>query len=362
MTDSSSATKPPASVGELVATEVERAILRNIKGLTYFASAAPAVGQTPKDRVRSQGTYVLYHYRPVTRELYRVPVLIVMAPSNRGYVFDLAPGQSLVEFLLKQGYDVYMIDWNAPRADEKSIRIEDYVLRFVPDAIDFICKDTRVHDVTVLGYCMGGVLSVIYAALQAGGPLKNLICIATPVDFSGMTHFHTWTDRRHFDVDRLVDSVGNIPPTFLVEMFRMIRPADRLAMRIRLIDNLWNDEYVAAFRRFDGWATDMLPLPGEYFRESIKELFWEGRLIGNTLRVGGRRVDLRKIKIPLLHVIADRDHFVPYEASRRLVESVGSRSKLELVLNGGHVSVMAGVGAAKRVWPRLDQWLGERST
>ena len=78
--------------------------------------------------MRSQGTYVLYHYRPVTRELYRVPVLIVMAPSNRGYVFDLAPGQSLVEFLLKQGYDVYMIDWNAPRADEKSIRIEDYVL------------------------------------------------------------------------------------------------------------------------------------------------------------------------------------------------------------------------------------------
>jgi len=362
MTDSSAASKPAASLSELVVTEVERAILRNIKGLTYFASPAPAVGTTPKDLVRSHGTYALYHYRPLTAELYRVPVLMVMAPSNRGYVFDLAPGQSLVEFMLRQGYDVYMIDWNAPRSDEKSLRIEDYVLRFIPDAVAFICKDTRVEEVTVLGYCMGGVLSVIYAALHAGGALKNLICIATPVDFSGMTHFHTWTDRRHFDVDRLVDSVGNIPPTFQVEMFRMIRPTDRLAMRIRLFDNLWNDEYVAAFRRFDRWATDMLPLAGEYFRQTVKEFFWEGRLLGNTLRIGRRRVDLGKIKIPLLHVIADRDHFVPYEASRGLVESVGSRDKLELLLNGGHVSVMAGVGAAKRVWPRLDQWLGERST
>ncbi len=62
----------------------------------------------------------LYHYRPMADEIYRVPILIVMATTNRGYILDLVPGQSFIEFLLKRGYDVYMLDWTAPRPEEKS--------------------------------------------------------------------------------------------------------------------------------------------------------------------------------------------------------------------------------------------------
>jgi polyhydroxyalkanoate synthase len=110
----------PDAVAERVLVEVERTIARSIRGVEYIASPAPAVGVTPKELVRKDGTFNLYHYHPLADEIYRVPILIVMATSNRGYVLDLARGSSFVEFLLRSGYDVYMIDWTPPRPDEKT--------------------------------------------------------------------------------------------------------------------------------------------------------------------------------------------------------------------------------------------------
>ena len=144
----------------------------------------------------------LYHYRPMADEIYRVPILIVMATTNRGYILDLVPGQSFIEFLLKRGYDVYMLDWTAPKPEEKSLRMEDYVLDFIPDCIRRVQQDSGEHDVTVIGYCFGGVLSLLYGSIFNDGPMKNLICFTTPIDFREMKLFSNFSDRRYFDVDR----------------------------------------------------------------------------------------------------------------------------------------------------------------
>ena len=121
---------------------MQRAIQRSIKGVEYIASSGPSLGSTPKDMLLSRGTMNLYHYRPMADEIYRVPILIVMATTNRGYILDLVPGQSFIEFLLKRGYDVYMLDWTAPKPEEKSLRMEDYVLDFIPDCIRRVQQDS----------------------------------------------------------------------------------------------------------------------------------------------------------------------------------------------------------------------------
>ena len=89
---------------------VQRTMQRNIKGLELANAPAPPVGLTPKDVIYQRGTLRLYHYHPRADEVYRVPVLIVMATTNKAFLFDLAPGQSMVEYLLDQGFDVYVID------------------------------------------------------------------------------------------------------------------------------------------------------------------------------------------------------------------------------------------------------------
>ena len=106
-------------VGTRVRDMVERAIQRGVKGFQYATSGPAKVGLSPKTTLYGRGTLQLYHYTPQSDELYRVPVLMVMATTNKAFVFDLLPGQSMVEFLLKRGFDVFVIDWNAPAPEER---------------------------------------------------------------------------------------------------------------------------------------------------------------------------------------------------------------------------------------------------
>lgn len=350
------------SIADSVRTQLERTLQRSLKGLDYLSSPSPSLGVTPRDLIQRRGTMALYHYRPMVDEIYRIPLLVVMALTNRGYILDLAQGQSLIEFLLKRGHDIYMVDWNPPRSDEKRLRIEDYILDFIPDCVRQVQQHSGQEDVNLVGYCMGGLLTSLYMALHVGGPVRNMAVFTTPIDFTGMGLFRNWTDKRHFDVDRLVDNVGNVPREFIYSGFDMLRPADRYTGQIQLWDNMWNSDYVKSFRMLERWTNDILPLPGEYFRQFTKELMWENKLCKGELMLGGRRVDLRDINVPILHAIAEHDHIIPYQASKALVELVGAQDKAELVLKGGHVSLVAGGNAIKRLWPALDAWLGVRAT
>ncbi len=342
-------------------SEFERAMQRNIRGLGYLASSAPVLGASPKDTLISRGTLRLYHYRAMADEVYRVPILLVMATTNRGYIFDMVPGQSFVEFLLKRGYDVFMVDWEAPTPGERDLGLDDYVLDFLPACVAKVLETTGEPDLTVVGYCAGGLLSLLWAALHPDGPMKNLVTFTTPIDFSEMKLFQAWADKRFFDVDRVVDTFGQAPAEMLFSGFAMLRPADRIAGQIRLWDNMWNDEFVKSYRMFDRWSTDMLPLAGRYFKETTEWLMWDNALMAGTLEIAGRPVDLGKITAPFMHVVAEHDHIVPYKASQPLVPMIGSADKQEVVLKGGHVSLVAGGNAIKRLWPQLDGWLQEKS-
>ncbi len=355
--------KPPEpALTERLRLEVERAVQRSLKGVELLGAPPPSVGRTPKTVLHRRGTLSLYHYHATADEIYRVPLLIVMAPTNKGYILDLAPGQSLIEFLLARGYDIYMMDWSAPSDDERDLKIDDYALDFIPDCLRRVQQDSGEDEVTLVGYCAGGMLSAIHLALLPDGPVKNLVCFTTPVDFSKMNLFRSMSDPKVFDVDKLVDSVGIIPADMVVAGFDALRPASRVAGQLRLWDNLWNDEFVKGFRMMERWGNETLPLPGAYFRQTIKELMRGNALYEGTLRIGGRQVDLGRIKVPFLHVIAQYDHIVPPACAQPLVQRVGSRDKEEVMLPGGHVSIAAGPNAVKRMWPKLDAWLQKRST
>ena len=89
---------------------------------------------------------------------------------------------------------------------------------------------------------------------------------------------------------------------------------------------------------------------------------WDNKLYNDDMSVGGRKADISKITVPILHAVAEHDHIVPYEAAKHLITKVGSSDKEEVMLKGGHVSLVAGPNAVKRLWPKLDNWLGKRST
>lgn len=349
------------SLSDRLEREVQHAIQRNLKSLDLLGAPAPAVGSTPKTLLHRRGILSLYHYHAQTDEVYRVPMLLVMAPTNKAFVFDMAPGQSLIEYLLKRGHDVYMMDWNEPSQKDKHLRIEDYTLDFIPDCVRRVREDSGIDEVSIVGYCAGGLLSTIYAALHPSAGMKNLVTFTVPIDFSRMELFRHMTDPGQFDVDRMIDSVGIVPGASVARMFSLLRPASDLVNQVRLWDNLWNDAYVKQYRMMERWTAETLSVPGAYARQAVKDLLQRNALYEGRLEIGGRQVDLGQIRVPLLSFVAKYDHIVPPACARPLYERVSSTDKEEVVLPGGHVSLVAGPNAVRRMWPKLDQWLGERS-
>lgn len=352
----------PSNIAEIVQKEVERTITRSVRGIDVLLNRdEPEVGMTPKDVIYQRGTMRLLHYHAQSDEVYRIPVVLVMSLVSKPYILDLTPGISFVEFLLKQGFDVFMIDWGVPRPEDSKLRLEDYTQDFMPACVEKIQEASGEKEISFIGYCMGGVLALLYGGLFPEAPMANLVCIATPVNYEGMGLFRQWTDKRWFDVDRVVDSLGNIPPELMYRSFELLRPADRLVAYVRLWDNLWNDQYVKHYRLFNKWTSDQIPFPGECFRQTTKDLMWENKLMKGDLDVGGQRVDLKRITCPVLNAMAQHDHIAPYEATKQLTSLVGSEDKEDVVLKGGHVSLVAGMNAVMRLWPKVNEWLAVRS-
>jgi len=351
----------PEEIAAQARAVVERAIQRRIPGLKLPDDLIGELGATPKDVIYAQGTLKLYRYRPLCDEIYRVPILLVMSLVSRSYILDLTKGQSLVEFLLRQGFDVYLIDWGVPRVEHSTLRLEDYVLDFIPACVRMVTEDSGEPEVSLTGYCMGGQLASMYTALHANGPVKNLVCFTTPVNAEGMSLYRTWTDPAHFDLDRLIAALGNIPPELIEASFDMLRPLQKTAGNLKLLDNIQDETFVKAHLRFERWAADQIPFAGETARQFINDFLRENKLVRNEFELAGRRVDFGQIQVPFLHVAAEHDHIVPAAASRDLLGLVGSKDKTEIVLKGGHVSLVAGANAVHRLWPQLDAWLAPRS-
>lgn len=340
--------------------EINLLVQRGLKGIDYLASPAPAVGGSARTLLYRRGTLSLYHYAATASEIYRVPLLFVMPVTHDTDIFDLTQGQSLFEFLLGRGYDVYAMSWNAPTAEESGLKLEDYVLDFIPQCIERIQADTGIPDVTLVGYCMGGVLASMYTALHPEGPVKNLVCFTTPIDFHKM-FFGQLLENRRIDIERMADSNGLLPGPVILKAIDLHRPATRIATKLRLWDNMWNDAYVRAHRMLSRFDAQTLPLPVAFCRQVIEQLVENNRLLGTSLVIGGKPLLLANIRCALLHVVARYDSLVPLQCAEPLVRKASSTDKQELVLDGGHVSLVAGPSAIKRMWPQLDHWLGSRS-
>lgn len=353
---------PPAELERRVSKVVERTLARNIPGLRRPQDELDLeVGQTPKELVFSRETLRLHHYRPLVDEVYRVPIVLVMSPVARGYILDLAKGQSFVEYLLLQGYDVYMIEWLGARREHRELGLHALVEDLMKEALERVREDCGESEVTLVGYCMGGLFALVYTALHTPGPVRNLVCFTTPANALGMTLHRRWVEAEAFDIDRIVDELGVLPGELINSALQALRPLQRRANQLQLLNNVENDAFVKASLRFDRWAVDQLPLPGRLATELVKDFLRGNKLVQGELRVGDKRVDPGKIRVPFLHVAAEYDHIVPTAASRDLIGMITSDDKQEIVIKGGHVSLVAGGNAVYRLWPQLDRWLRARS-
>ena len=350
----------PHSVLERVRRDVERNALRARNGIRLATGARPGIGCTPKDVVWRRGRTELWHY---CNDNVRVtpPLLIVFSLISRSYILDLSPGNSFVERLLKSGFDVWLLDWGVPDERDAQNRLEDYVDAYLPAGITRILELTGRDEVNLLGYCFGGDLALLHAAHHPGSPLRSLTVMATPVDFRYLGPFADVFGVGGLDVADVLDADGNVPPQVVLQGFRTLKPTSQVTRYVDLWEQLWNDEYVAAYQAMTAWSDDHVPFPGAAAEETVRMLVRDNGFVTDRLTVGGDRVHLADVRCPFLSVLAKRDHIVPEPAAAPVIELVGAPDKHELRLDAGHIGLVVGKTAARTTLPTIIDFLQRRS-
>jgi polyhydroxyalkanoate synthase len=320
----------------------------------------PRTGPTPRQEVYRRNKARLYRYE--SSRARRTPLLFVPNLGiSRPYIFDLLPGGSFVEHMTREGFDFYLLDWGVFGPEDNSLTLTDCVTTILPRMVAKTLESAGTSELSVLGYCMGAPLSACYLASQPEAPVRNFIGMAGPIDFGPIGLFGLWLDRRFFDVDRFVDALGSIPADLVRAGFKLLKPTMDLSTSLNLWWNLWNDRYVEGFRALNKWANEYVALPGEFFREWVRDFYQGNRLVRGELRMAGRPVRLDTIRCPVLAIGAREDYIAPPAAVRALVEAVASPDREYVELPGGHISLIAGRGAAVHCWPRVSGWLAPRS-
>jgi len=342
-------------------------------------------GVTPREVVWSRNKTRLYRYRrPGERvgERRPVPVLLVYGFVLKPYVLDLVPGNSLVEYLVGEGFDVYVLDFGISGAEDANLTLEDFVLDYMHGAVEKVVETSGAGRVSLLGQSQGGTLCAMYASLFPGGPLENLVLLSAPTEFAprypeplGLWTHASRNGGTFFDPAVVPLLFGNLP-TDLASLFINTAASfqagasgmaaraggfgfyDAVLREIRA--QARRDVSLRSWLAVSKWVDDAAPFPGETFRRWVRDFYQRDKLVRGQVELGGRRVDLSNIRCSVLNISGRWDYVVPPSQTRATTALAGSRDKESVSLDAGHVGMLVGPGAAD-LWPRVSGWLAPRS-
>lgn len=322
------------------------------------------VGATPRDVVWTHRGVTLYRYRSAQRS-HPVPILQVFALINRPEIFDLKPGSSLTEYLLEEGFDVFLVDWGVPDEEDADTGFEDYVCDELHWAIRETLRASGAEELTLMGWCIGATLCAMYCGLDRGAeptPVRNLVLLTMPVDGRCSTYAH-WVGDPEFDADFVAREWRVIPGQAIDFANKLLKPVTNFFSTYRrlaqgVFDGTARKE---AYQPMAKWVADNPPFPGRAWSQWIRWMYQDNALIEGRIRLRGCRVDLRRVQQNLLVVTAGADHIAPRAGTVPIFGLVASGDITHLDRPGGHIGLIAGSAARKQIWPEMATWLTERS-
>jgi polyhydroxyalkanoate synthase len=360
---------------------VNNAVQRRVNKQRYLQ-----LDKTPHQIVYRDGLMTVKHYAPlpagavsiegdtfrVRQRRFGTPLVLVPPLGVFAWIFDLMADRSMAKYFLAHGFDVYLIDWGAPSRDDRDINLERYAIDWFPKAMRAIREHSGSEEQSLVGYCMGGLLCLLYLAASRDEKVTNLVTIASPVDMykmgfvGGMYRALSkpiWAIGRvtGLRIDQMQRNLFHVPGRRLSWMFKMTNPAGTVSSYLELVRNLADDDYVSRYMTMNEWFTNMPDYPGATVQELIRKMGLYNRLAKGRIRIGGREADFRDIKSALLAIAGDNDKIVPIASAQAILDVVGSEEKEFCVVPGGHAGVFTGGKAAHTTWALAKDFLSERS-
>ncbi len=351
----------PFDAAREVRREVQRTRLRARNAIKIIRGEdPPRVAPTPKDEIWSQGKASLIRYRGEPAR-FRPPILLFLGLVGRPYVLDLYPGNSMVEKLLEGGFDVFMLDWGIPDAAEGDHTLDTYLDDYLARVVERVKAEASSDDITMLGYCMGAMMAILYLGSCPDAPVRNLILLTPPCDWEHGPPASGVLREGRLNSDELIDENGVVPSSVLRAFFKLRKPTSDLVNYVTLWENLWRDEYIEGHRATSRWVWDLVPIAGPAFRQFSDEYVRGNGLMEGTARISGRPVRPERVAVPTLIVRADRDDLVPPACSAPAAGLLGSDDVQEVNVAAGHAGAFMGRAAMKVTVPAILDWLRRHS-
>ena len=278
----------------------------------------------------------------------------------------------MVRYLMARGYDVYLLDWGKPSQSEREIGLNTYVNEWMPAAVQAVREHAECDEISLVGYCMGGLLCLMYLGAWPDAPVRNLSTIASPVNFHKSGPFgaaiallsypalkvHDWFQLR---LEPLDTKLFHIPGNLLSFAFKMTNPPGVVTSYLDLVRNIADREYVTEYMTMGQWFNDMVDYPGATVREVIEKMVIANSLAGGRISIGERISDFRNIRCSLLAFAGTSDRIVSVQAAKEVMRLTSAQDRRFEVVPGGHAGVFAGSKAPSHAWRAIADWLAVRS-
>ncbi len=282
------------------------------------------------------------------------PLLIIPSLINRSYIVDLTERRSLMRYLSSRGYRPLLVDWGETGADERNFTLDDYISGRLTDALT-AAHDLSGQQVTVLGYCMGGLFALALAQL-CPDPVGTLVLLATPWDFAGMDPGKIRMLRAMMPgLDEMLELGGVMPVDVMQAMFASLDPqlTPRKFQAFAAMDP--QSEPAREFTALEDWVNDGVPLAAAVARETLGGWYVENTTGRGRWRVGGQNIVPENITVPTLVIAPKRDHIVPPATVIPLGQKIAGATTLQV--DAGHIGMVVGSGAQKKLYEPLVTWL-----
>ncbi|MES1943436.1 hypothetical protein PC39_04960 [Salinisphaera sp. PC39] len=357
----------------LALNQVAAATANNAYDRLFRRETLVKSGLTPFECIHEGDPMAVRYYPPADGGPGRpVPLVLVPPLGVTTETFDLLPGRSLVRYMSERGFRVYLVDWGRPERRHASLGLADYADDMLAQALAAVRAHSGSRDVSLMGWCMGGLLMLMHAGLTGDQRIRNIVTVASPVDARGggmvagvsqALNAPAQLVRRYseFRLHNVDPALLHVPAWLTTLGFKLTAPLASVTSYWDLVTRLWDREFVESHTTTSDYLDNMLSYPGGVVRDMLVKMAMDNTLSLGRIEIGDGVADFGRITAAMLVMAGDADHLVAPRTAYKSLDLVSSRDKQFVIAPGGHMGVILGARARDSVWATAADWLGKRS-
>ena len=290
------------------------------------------------------------------------PVLLVPPLAAPALCFDLRRGHSLAEHLLRTGHPTYLVEYGAISFSDRELGLEHWVEDVIPTAVRRVSEEAGGADVQLVGWCLGGIMSLLSVAGHDDLPVSAVGLVASPFDFTQVRLMAPIRPIANLTQGALLSQVyralGGAPAPLVRRAFQLTSIDKELTRPYAILRHLHDRDWLAHLEAVDRFMAGMHAYPGRTFGQLYHQFFRVNDLADGHMVLSDKEIDLADVRVPVLSVAGQADVLAPQPAVHHVAELLPNAPAVRLETSpGGHLGVLTGRSARRTTWRYLDEFL-----